>query len=88
MPVEPEPGPSGLMTRAQINDLITERGISPVTRRLIIWSLAAIAVLCIGAEVALAYLGKDGSDALMAIAASCVGGLGGMATPQRGSHDG
>lgn len=57
------------------------RGLSPKTRRTIIVALALIAVLAIVAEVVLRLADKPSSDALIAIAASAVGALGGMAMP-------
>ena len=71
----------GFLDKEQIETLIAKKGISPFTRRLIVWILGTIAIFCIGAEVALAYLDKEGSDALMAIAAAAVGGISGMAQP-------
>lgn len=72
------------LTRAEIEGLIAEKGITPRTRRGIIFALTLIAVLCVMAEVVLAWIGQSGSDALMAVAASCAGGIAGMAVPQTG----
>lgn len=45
--------------------------------------LGAIAVLCIIGVVALAIMGKDISEGLIAIGASAVGGLVALLTPQQ-----
>lgn len=55
--------------------------MAPKTRRLIIASLSVIAILAIVAEVVLAWIGKQSSDALMTVAATCVGALGGALIP-------
>ena len=69
------------LTRDEIKQEIQQYGISPSTRRLIVWCLATIAIVCVGAEVLLAMFGANASDALMAIAASAVGGIAGLAVP-------
>jgi len=55
--------------------------ITPRTRRLIIASLAAIALVAIIAEVLIVLLGKSSSEALLTVAATAVGALGGIALP-------
>lgn len=69
------------LTKDEIKEEIQQYGISPGTRRLIVWCLATIAVVCVGAEVLLAMFSADASDALMAIAATAVGGIAGLAVP-------
>ena len=75
--------PQRWLTEDEIELMIARHGISPATRRLIIACLFLTALVCILAEVWLAYLGQTTSDALMAIAASAVGAIGGMAAPQQ-----
>ena len=55
--------------------------ITPGTRRLIIASLAVIALVSIISEVVLIVVGKTTSDALLTIAATSTGALGGIALP-------
>jgi hypothetical protein len=58
------------------------------TRRLAIVCLTFVAVMCIGAEVALAIIGATGSDALMAVASGAVGAIGGMiVSPELDNND-
>ena len=58
--------------------------ITPGTRRLIIASLAVIALAAIIAEVILIATGSDASEALLTVAATAVGGLAGLAMPGQG----
>ena len=58
-------------------------GITPKTRRLIIASLAVVALTAIVAEVLIILLGETSSDALLTVAATAVGALGGIALPGR-----
>ena len=69
------------LTRDEIKQEIQQYGISPGTRRLIVWCLATIAIVCVSAEVLLAWMGADASDALVAISATAVGGIAGLAVP-------
>ena len=55
--------------------------VQPATRRLIIYALAMLAGLSVLSEVALAFMDKETSDALMAVASACVGGIAGMTVP-------
>ena len=71
-----------LLTKEQIETLMQERGISPKTRRYIVIALVVIAIACIGTEAFLAFLGQDSGGALITVAASCAGGIAGMAVPQ------
>ena len=61
------------------------RGLSPKTRRTIIIMLGLIALVAIIAEVTLRLADKQSSDALVAVAATAVGALGGMAMPGNGN---
>ena len=63
------------------DDQLPKGTIHPRTRRLIVITLGVIATICIIAEVALAGIGAQASDALMAVAASCTGGIAGLAVP-------
>jgi hypothetical protein len=64
-----------------------DKPITPKTRRMIIIALAVIAVISIMAELVLAWIGKDSSDALMTVAATCVGALGGAIIPPGDNSD-
>lgn len=72
-----------LLTRQEIDDLIVEHGISPRTRRIIVWGLVWLATLCILTELSSVVFGHPTSDALMTLAATAVGGLAGLAIPDR-----
>lgn len=83
MPTVGDPSnPDSLLKRDQIQDLIDANKLEPKTRRFIIWTLGWIATFCIAAEIWLATIGMQGSDALLTVAASAVGGIAGMAIPQ------
>ena len=58
-------------------------GVTPFTRRIIIYVLGFLALACIIAEVVLAALGEQTSDAIMTVAATAVGGIAGLAIPDR-----
>ena len=55
--------------------------ITPPTRRLIIASLAFVALAAIVAEVILVLNDATSSEALLTVAATAVGGLAGLAIP-------
>jgi hypothetical protein len=56
------------------------KDVQPGTRRLVVLVLGIIALACIIAEVNLAIRGQETSDALMALASACVGGIAGLVT--------
>ena len=58
------------------------RKLEPSTRRWIVVTLAAIAIIAIVAEVIVLLSGSATSEALLTIAATAVGGIAGMAVPQ------
>ena len=85
-PVDLEPVDDGTefqtLTTEKVRDL-EEAAISPRTRRIIVYVLGFIALACIVAEVVLATLGESTSDAIMTVAATAVGGIAGLAIPDR-----
>lgn len=56
-------------------------GIEPSTRRWIVAALATIALAALVAEIILAIVESSSSEALLTVAATAVGALGGMAVP-------
>lgn len=58
-------------------------GVTPKTRRLIIFSLTGISVATVVAEVVLRVVTGSGSDAMLTVAATATGGICGIAVPQR-----
>ena len=62
----------------QIKQAAKNRGLTPVTRRLVVAALALIAIVAIAAELWLSLADKTTSDALVAIAAASAGGIAGL----------
>lgn len=60
-----------------------DSGITPQTRRAIIYSLGVVALAAIIAEVVIVLVGDTASEALLTVAATAVGGLAGIALPGR-----
>ena len=56
-------------------------GVTPQTRRNIIFALSVIALTGIVAEVIIVLLGNESSEALLTVVATAVGGVAGLAVP-------
>ena len=61
--------------------------VKPETRQLIVLGLGSIVVIAIGAEIFLAWLGHDTSEALLAVASTATGALAGGLIPQEKADD-
>ena len=81
MPSEPEPELEAGYVTLENGGV----GVTPQTRRLIIFVLGGIAALAIIAEALLLILGETTSEALLTVAATAVGGVAGLAVPGRDS---
>ena len=71
------------VTHSDVEKMINVKaeGLTPATRRTILRLLGSISVACIFVEGALLFMGLETSDSLLTIAATCTGGLAGMAQP-------
>ena len=66
----------------QIKQAVQERGLTPATRQTIVIVLAFVALGAMAAVVWLTLADKPASEAFLAIASACVGGIAGVAMPR------